>query len=75
VKKQQKAGPLDGIEPIYRMGIVLFALFLVGLGVLDVLNGRTNYFNHWRRLVFAPSLVLIGLSLIVATIFAWVRNK
>jgi hypothetical protein len=75
VKKKRKTGLFDGMEPIYKLGMALLALSLVGLGVLDVLRGRTNYFNPWGHLAFAPSLILIGLSLSVATIFAWVRNK
>jgi hypothetical protein len=71
VKKKRKTGLFEGIKPIYRLGMALFAVSLGGLGVLDVLGGRTNYFNPWGHLVFAPSLILIGLSLIVATIFAW----
>jgi len=75
VKNQQKTGLLDGIKPIYTLGLMLLGLFFVGLGVLDILSGRTNFFNPWGQLVFAPSAILIGLSLIVAIIFAWVRNK
>jgi hypothetical protein len=75
VKNQRKTGLFDGIKPIYRLGMVLFALFLMGMGVLDVLGGRTYYYNRWGRLVFPPFFILIGLSMIVAIISAWVRNK
>jgi hypothetical protein len=75
VKKRPDTGLFDGVKPIYRLGMVLFALLLVGSGVADVLGGRTNYYNRWGHLVFAPSAILVGLSLIVAIIFAWVRNK
>lgn len=75
MKNQRKTGLFDGIKPIYRLGIVLFALFLMVSGVFKVLSGRTNYYNLWGHLAFAPSLILVGLLLIVAMIFAWVRNK
>lgn len=75
MKNRAQTGLLDGIKPIYRLGIVLLGLFFVGLGVLHVLSGRTNFFNPWGQLVFAPSAILVGLSIIAANIFAWVRNK
>ena len=75
MKNREKTGLFDGIKPIYRLGIVLLGLLFVGSGVRHVLSGRTNYYNPWGHLVFAPFSILIGLLLIVAIIFVWVRNK
>ena len=75
MKNRDRTGLFDGIKPIYRTGLVLLALFLVVSGVFKALSVRTNYYNFWGHLAFAPSLVFVGLLLIVAMILAWVRNK
>jgi hypothetical protein len=75
VKNRHSTGLLDGVKPIYRLGLVLVALLLVSSGVRHVLSGRTHYYNPWGNLLFAPFLILIGLLLMVAIIVAWVKNK
>jgi hypothetical protein len=75
MSNRENSSLFEGIKPIYRLGMVLLALFLVILGALDMLSGRTNYYNHWGHVVFAPFLILIGFLLIVAIVFAWARNK
>jgi hypothetical protein len=75
VKNRQETGLFDGIKPIYRLGIVLLGLFCVAWGVVAVLSGHTNYYNRRGHVVFTPFLILIGVSIIVASIVAWVRNK
>jgi hypothetical protein len=72
---RESSSLFEWIKPINRLGMVLFALFLVILGALDMLSGRTNHYNHWGQMVFAPSLILIGFLLIVAIVLARARNK
>jgi hypothetical protein len=75
MKNRLETDLFDGVKPIYMIGLVLLGLFFASFGLLDVLSGRTNYLNPWGHVAFAPFAILIGLSIIVAIIFAWVRNK
>jgi hypothetical protein len=75
MKNRPETGLFEATKPIYRLGIVLLGLLFVGSGVGHMLSGRANYYHPWGHLVFARFSILIGLSLMVTIIFAWVRNK
>ncbi|HYL61517.1 MAG TPA: hypothetical protein VE077_02770 [Candidatus Methylomirabilis sp.] len=68
-------GPFDALKPIYRLGVVLIGLLFVSIGAVNVLGGRTNYFNAWEQVVFAPFAILVGLLLIVTVVVVPARKK
>jgi hypothetical protein len=60
MKAKARRGLFDGVKPIYRLGLVLVSFVCIGIGILRILEGKTNELNPWDQMVFAPFAIFIG---------------
>lgn len=43
-----------------RLFLGFAGLFIIGLGVMTLLEGKLHYQNYWHALVFAPFALVVG---------------
>ena len=59
---------------IYQGFAILIALTVVATGLSPILSEGDMFYSNWRgALVFAPIVVIVGLSLLYLVIFKWDR--
>ena len=52
-----------------RIFIGLFGFILIMTGLKNIFYGNQNYSNYWGGIVFAPIAILIGVLVIIITVF------
>jgi hypothetical protein len=57
------------------MVFVLLAFLIMGRGVATPAKGRIVYYNYRGLVVYAPFAVVVGLGLLLWSLFLWKKSR
>ena len=54
-----------------RIGLGIFGIILVLMGIFNIIRGELNYTNYCGGIVFAPVAIIIGILILIIVFFRW----